>query len=40
MSYSTFSASDHDATLEPMFFGRSVNVARYEKSFDPHSPEL
>jgi len=31
MSYSTFNPSDHDATLEPMFFGRSVNVARYDK---------
>ncbi|EXJ11082.1 MULTISPECIES: class Ia ribonucleoside-diphosphate reductase subunit beta [Nitrincola] len=31
MSYSTFNPSDHDATMEPMFFGRSVNVARYDK---------
>src|SRR5210317_489380 len=35
MSYSTFSASSHDATLEPMFFGRSVNVARYDKQKYP-----
>lgn len=35
MSYSTFSASDHDATLEPMFFGRSVNVARYDRQKYP-----
>lgn len=35
MSYSTFSASAHDATLEPMFFGRSVNVARYDKQKYP-----
>ncbi|MBY4676650.1 class Ia ribonucleoside-diphosphate reductase subunit beta [Marinobacterium arenosum] len=35
MLYSTFSSSDHDATLEPMFFGRSVNVARYDKQKYP-----
>lgn len=35
MSYSTFSTSDHDATLEPMFFGRSVNVARYDRQKYP-----
>ncbi len=35
MSYSTFNTSDHDATLEPMFFGRSVNVARYDKQKYP-----
>lgn len=35
MSYSTFSASSHDATLEPMFFGRSVNVARYDRQKYP-----
>lgn len=35
MSYSTFSPSNHDATLEPMFFGRSVNVARYDKQKYP-----
>ncbi|MBV0932782.1 class Ia ribonucleoside-diphosphate reductase subunit beta [Marinobacterium weihaiense] len=35
MSYSTFSTSNHDATREPMFFGRSVNVARYDKQKYP-----
>ncbi len=35
MSYSTFSPSNHDATREPMFFGRSVNVARYDKQKYP-----
>lgn len=35
MSYSTFSTSAHDATLEPMFFGRSVNVARYDRQKYP-----
>lgn len=35
MSYSTFSPSNHDATLEPMFFGRPVNVARYDKQKYP-----
>lgn len=35
MTYSTFSTSDHDATLEPMFFGRSVNVARYDRQKYP-----
>ncbi|WP_417533078.1 class Ia ribonucleoside-diphosphate reductase subunit beta [Marinobacterium stanieri] len=35
MSYSTFSPSNHDATREPMFFGRPVNVARYDKQKYP-----
>ncbi|WP_020682127.1 class Ia ribonucleoside-diphosphate reductase subunit beta [Marinobacterium rhizophilum] len=35
MAYSTFNPSTHDATLEPMFFGRSVNVARYDKQKYP-----
>ena len=35
MSYSTFTTSGHDATLEPMFFGRSVNVARYDRQKYP-----
>ena len=35
MSYSTFKPSTHDATLEPMFFGNSVNVARYDKQKYP-----
>lgn len=35
MLYSTFSHSSHDATQEPMFFGRSVNVARYDKQKYP-----
>ena len=30
MSYTVFSESTHDATKEPMFFGKSVNVARYD----------
>jgi ribonucleoside-diphosphate reductase beta chain len=35
MAYSTFNTSTHDATREPMFFGRSVNVARYDKQRFP-----
>mgnify|MGYP001030298110 FL=1 len=35
MAYTTFSHSTHDATKEPMFFGRSVNVARYDKQKHP-----
>ena len=35
MAYSTFSPSDHDATREPMFFGRNVNVARYDRQKYP-----
>ncbi|WP_151703363.1 class Ia ribonucleoside-diphosphate reductase subunit beta [Nitrincola alkalilacustris] len=35
MAYSTFSTSNHDATREPMFFGRGVNVARYDKQKYP-----
>ena len=35
MSYSTFNPSSHDATLEPMFFGKNVNVARYDKQKYP-----
>ncbi|MGB0733633.1 MAG: class Ia ribonucleoside-diphosphate reductase subunit beta [Pontibacterium sp.] len=35
MSYSTFSHSAHDATKEPMFFGRGVNVARYDRQKYP-----
>lgn len=35
MAYSTFSSSNHDATKEPMFFGRSVNVARYDRQKYP-----
>ncbi|RVU29491.1 MULTISPECIES: class Ia ribonucleoside-diphosphate reductase subunit beta [Neptunomonas] len=35
MSYSTFNPTSHDATLEPMFFGRGVNVARYDKQKYP-----
>lgn len=35
MAYSTFNTSTHDATREPMFFGRSVNVARYDKQKFP-----
>ncbi|WP_027856185.1 class Ia ribonucleoside-diphosphate reductase subunit beta [Marinobacterium jannaschii] len=35
MTYTTFSHSTHDATKEPMFFGRHVNVARYDKQKYP-----
>ncbi|MCV6591269.1 MAG: ribonucleotide-diphosphate reductase subunit beta [Marinobacterium sp.] len=35
MLYSTFSHSTHDATKEPMFFGRNVNVARYDRQRYP-----
>lgn len=40
MSYSTFSHSTHDATKEPMFFGRSVNVARYDRQKYPFFEKL
>ncbi|MDP0588732.1 MAG: class Ia ribonucleoside-diphosphate reductase subunit beta [Candidatus Endonucleobacter bathymodioli] len=30
MSYTTFNQEQFDATLEPMFFGRNVNVSRYD----------
>ncbi|MDP0560834.1 MAG: class Ia ribonucleoside-diphosphate reductase subunit beta [Candidatus Endonucleobacter sp. (ex Gigantidas childressi)] len=30
MSYTTFNKEQFDATLEPMFFGRNVNVSRYD----------
>lgn len=30
MSYTTFNQSNHDATKEPMFFGRDVGIARYD----------
>lgn len=40
MSYSTFSHSAHDATREPMFFGRSVNVARYDRQKYPFFEKL
>lgn len=35
MSYSTFNPTAHDATREPMFFGRNVNVARYDRQKYP-----
>ncbi|WP_025820409.1 class Ia ribonucleoside-diphosphate reductase subunit beta [Shewanella marina] len=31
MAYSTFCQTPNDATKEPMFFGQSVNVARYDQ---------
>ena len=31
MSYSTFNKQKNNALLEPMFFGQSVNVARYDQ---------
>lgn len=31
MKYSTFNQTNNDALLEPMFFGQSVNVARYDQ---------
>lgn len=31
MTYSIFNKKSNDATKEPMFFGQSVNVARYDK---------
>ena len=40
MSFSTFTASSHDATLEPMFLGRGVNLARYDKQKYPHLEKL
>lgn len=30
MAYTTFNQEQFDATLEPMFFGRNVNVSRYD----------
>ena len=35
MNYSVFSRQANDATLEPMFFGQSVNVARYDQQRYP-----
>lgn len=40
MSYTTFSDSTHDATKEPMFFGNSVNVARYDQQKYPFFERL
>lgn len=31
MKYTTFNQKKNDATLEPMFFGASVNISRYDK---------
>lgn len=31
MKYTTFNQKNIDATLEPMFFGESVNIARYDR---------
>ncbi|HBF46301.1 MAG TPA: ribonucleotide-diphosphate reductase subunit beta, partial [Shewanella frigidimarina] len=31
MAYSTFCQTPNDSTKEPMFFGQSVNVARYDQ---------
>ena len=35
MSYSTFNQEQFNATQEPMFFGRSVNVSRYDVQKHP-----
>jgi len=35
MAYSTFNPTAYDATREPMFFGRNVNVARYDRQKYP-----
>lgn len=35
MSYKTFSSSDHNALLEPMFFGHNVNISRYDQQKHP-----
>ncbi|GLR62876.1 class Ia ribonucleoside-diphosphate reductase subunit beta [Marinospirillum insulare] len=35
MKYSTFSLADNDQLKEPMFFGRPVNVARYDQQKYP-----
>jgi len=32
MSYSTFNQTASNPLLEPMFFGNSVNVARYDQT--------
>ncbi len=31
MAYSTFSKTPNNPLLEPMFFGQSVNVARFDQ---------
>ena len=35
MSYSVFNQTKNDAMQEPMFFGQSVNVARYDQQKHP-----
>ena len=35
MSYTTFNQAPFDATQEPMFFGRPVNVSRYDVQKHP-----
>lgn len=35
MTYTTFNQNKFDATKEPMFFGESVNVARFDKQKHP-----
>lgn len=38
--YSTFKPSAHDATKEPMFLGRGVDIARYDKQKYPFFEKL
>ncbi len=38
--FTTFKPSDHDATLEPMFLGKGVNVARYDQQKYTHLEKL
>lgn len=40
MKYSTFSLLDNDQLKEPMFFGQSVNVARYDQQKYPIFEQL
>ncbi|MFT7506126.1 MAG: ribonucleoside-diphosphate reductase beta chain, partial [Gammaproteobacteria bacterium] len=35
MKYTTFNQKTIDTMLEPMFFGNSVNVARYDQQKHP-----
>lgn len=38
--YTTFNETPNDATLEPMFFGNSVNMSRYDKQKYPFLEKL
>ncbi len=40
MTYSTFSQQKNNVLNEPMFFGQSVNVARYDQQKHPIFEQL